>query len=340
MAWFDCTVGGGNNGSTLTVTCYSGFAGLTISCTNGVDTYTETCPSSSPYEVKFKGLADGSWTISTTYNGETYSQIIDIVSTAEFYPTPDGATVTPTDDIQIWLNCANIWDKTYTTVAQVLADTTTLLALVNSSNAVDYMARSTTFASDVCSDATAMGYIGNNDYCAESLLADSTWKNAIINSAYMESVLTVKVPTMTSDTTPSGTCSIYGTPYSGGYEAFRAFDGNNNTSAQARVSNPPYDGYIRYEFTNEVTCYAYRYKMVNPSSSSYSFTYTPQMSTNGGTTWVNIGNSETAYLSPAGSYDSNLKSATVNLKAKNYQIKMYAGSYYAAGAFEVQFYCR
>lgn len=59
---------------------------------------------------------------------------------------PDGRTVTPTDDIQIWLNCANVWDKTYTTLAEVLADTDTLLALINSPNAVDYMVRSTTWA--------------------------------------------------------------------------------------------------------------------------------------------------------------------------------------------------
>ena len=33
---------------------------------------------------------------------------------------PDGSTVTPTDDVQILLNCANIWDKAYTTIADLL----------------------------------------------------------------------------------------------------------------------------------------------------------------------------------------------------------------------------
>lgn len=59
---------------------------------------------------------------------------------------PDGRTVLPTDDIQIWLHCANIWGKTYTTLAEVLADTDTLSALIASENAVDYMVRSTTWA--------------------------------------------------------------------------------------------------------------------------------------------------------------------------------------------------
>ena len=70
MAWFECSIGSGGDGSTLVVTCFSGFAGLTISCTNGVDTYTETCPSSSPYEVSFSGLSDGTW---ICYHDDTLS---------------------------------------------------------------------------------------------------------------------------------------------------------------------------------------------------------------------------------------------------------------------------
>jgi hypothetical protein len=59
---------------------------------------------------------------------------------------PDGRTITPTDDIQIWLHCANIWNKAYTTLAEVLADTTTLAKLIASNNAIDYLVRSTTWA--------------------------------------------------------------------------------------------------------------------------------------------------------------------------------------------------
>lgn len=60
---------------------------------------------------------------------------------------PDGRTVTPTDDVQILLNCANIWDKAYTTLTALFADTSTLQAVINSNNAIDYLVRSTTFAS-------------------------------------------------------------------------------------------------------------------------------------------------------------------------------------------------
>ena len=310
---------------------------------------------------------------------------------------PDGRTVLPTDDIQIWLHCANIWNKTYTTLAEVLADTDTLLALINSPNAVDYMVRSTTWAvstsvpvmtsnttpSGVCSsssiyntgfeaykafdgddttraafsgndtdryiqydfgtsvvvdhvgikplmttgstvktfkvsssvdgvtfadiatlthdntdnystydihrtvsrcfrvniidnyataptyynvctlqfystsvtdNATAMSYIGLNNYCANTLLADSTWCNAICNSEYFESVLNVKVPKMTSNTTPSGVCSA-DLSYEG--QPYYAFDGNDNTrwyGYGSAVSGWMYHG-VQYDFGYPVKVY-------------------------------------------------------------------------------------
>lgn len=305
---------------------------------------------------------------------------------------PDGRTVEPTDDIQIWLHCANIWDKSYTTLAEVLADTDTLLALISSNNAVDYMVRSTTWAvatafvpnmtgyttpegevlysseypgipawqlfdgdnstrwvsyaatdyagykftskkivsslwyyqvasnatelgrlpknftlqgsndgstwtdiqsyvglqqqnnkfsttntteyqyyrinitsnygqsviqinelqfysASVTDNATAMTYIGQNNYAANTLLADATWCNAICNSEYFESVLNVKVPVMTSATTPEGvvTCSYEQT--SPARYAWYAFDGEiNNWTTGSYTTNQ----WIQYQFTSSV----------------------------------------------------------------------------------------
>lgn len=155
---------------------------------------------------------------------------------------PDGKTVTPTDDISIWLACGGR-SETYTTLSQVLADSTCLSALINDNNAVDYLVRSTTWASDVCGDSSAMSYIGLNNYASNTLLADSTWRNAICNSTYFESVLNVKVPVMTSNTTPSGEC--FGDSKYGTFDYFQAFDGNSDTRWIANVSkgNACYIGY-------------------------------------------------------------------------------------------------
>jgi hypothetical protein len=302
---------------------------------------------------------------------------------------PDGRTVLPTDDVQIWLHCADIWNKAYTTLAEVLADTTTLAALIASNNAVDYMVRSTTWAiaqalvptmtsdttpsgeclardyenagtgiykafdnnlvdshwyskwqvnpagnyigyhftesvvvnraiydttdltstaycphnvkvqgsndnsawTDLASDswtqaygrhvvelsnttayeyyrfyivdgysskqvgatevqfysasipnnATAMSYIGLNNYCANTLLADSTWCEAICNSEYFESVLNVKVPAMTSNTTPSGVGVCVSTNDSP--SAYKAFDGDDSTNYSLYIADFTYCGF-------------------------------------------------------------------------------------------------
>jgi hypothetical protein len=165
---------------------------------------------------------------------------------------PTGSSITPANDIQIWLHCADIWDKTYTTISQVLADASTLLALISSNNAADYMARSTNWASSVCANQTAMGYIGNNDYCANKLLADSTWRTSICNSTYFESVLNVKVPTMTSNTAPSGIAS--NSSAESGYEAYKAFDGNDSTSF-ASYSSSIVNEWLAYDFQSSKKIY-------------------------------------------------------------------------------------
>ena len=161
---------------------------------------------------------------------------------------PDGSTATPTDVVQTWLACAGINDKAYTTVAQVLGDSTTLLALISDNNAVDYMVRSTSWANSVCANATAMTDIGANNYCANTLLSNATWASAIANSTYFESVLNVKVPTMTSDTTPSGIASS--NDEASANKAYMAFDENTSTSAgfnalgSSLVGNKPYQSFV------------------------------------------------------------------------------------------------
>lgn len=256
MAYFECIVGNGGSGGggvLLTVTCNSVFAGSTITCTDGTSTFTATCPSSSPYTVEFELNSAGIWSITGVYSGDTFTAYVDIPSAVALDPVPDGATVTPTDDIQIWLNCANIWDKAYTTIAQVLNDSTTLTALIASNNAADYMARSTTWASSVVANSSAMTKIGANNYCADALLANSTWSTAICNSTYYESVLNVKVPTMTSATTPSGEVSGTG-GYTSSFPLYYAFDNNDSTYTRTAsdVQSGTKTNFIIYKFDNPV----------------------------------------------------------------------------------------
>lgn len=72
MAYFECTIGGGTN-ATITVTYDAVLYDKTITCSNGIDTYTQTTTSSGVTE--FEVDAEGSWTI--TCDG--ISKTVDVV---------------------------------------------------------------------------------------------------------------------------------------------------------------------------------------------------------------------------------------------------------------------
>lgn len=383
---------------------------------------------------------------------------------------PDGRTVLPTDDIQIWLNCADIWDKTYTTLAEVLADTTTLLALINSPNAVDYMVRSTTWAkgasvpamtsdttpSGVCSassvysgypawyafddnfsyywnsansgtsdyiqyefpqkvrvdrfkiiiennsaagfhnltlscgdtesdlvnhgnftleastdlqmfeinadlnakifrltsqaesgkygcvrllnfysigitdNSTAMSYIGLNNYCANTLLADSTWCEAICDSEYFESVLNVKAPKMTSNTTPSGVASA--SSYDSDHYAYKAMDGNDGSYWFCRTS----DSTLGYDFGESKNVYMAVILQSSQDSNTRTYTEKIQSSTDG-VTWNDESTAESI------STGTTAKATKLLFAANNknaYRLNITSSQGRSPAVFTIQFYGR
>ena len=269
--------GGGGFSALIVVT--DALAGVTITATKGGVTKTGTSIGNNQYEISVD--SSGTWTISDGTNTDT----VTVTAQTTYYLTlgvPDGSTVTPTDDIQTLLNCANIWDKSYTTLTELLSDSTSLQAVISSNNAIDYLVRSTTFASDVTADSTAMSYIGLNNYASNTLLGNATWKTAICNSAYFESVLNVKVPVMTSDNTPSGECSS-SSVYSASYPAWKAFDGDDNTFFI--MGSQVIGDYIRYKFARAVKLFYAKYHSNIKKRSS--ITYKIQGSNNA-SDWVDL----------------------------------------------------
>lgn len=247
-------------------------SGATCTCVGGGETLTAT---GSPYT--FNVHSADTYTITATDGTHTQTASVTITTDGQSESVtltfvPEGSTVTPTDDIQTWLHCADIWDKTYTSISQVLADSTTLSALIADSNAVDYMVRSTTWATDVCADSTAMSLIGLDDNCADTLLDDSTWCTAICNSTYFESVLNVKVPTMTSNTTPSGEASA--SSVSGDRQPWKAFDGVlvAYSENQGWHSGGGSNQWIQYKFADNKKVRIYRIKLYNRT---YTNPYSP-----------------------------------------------------------------
>jgi len=117
---------------------------------------------------------------------------------------PEGATVTPVGDVYTWQRCAGIDRPQYTTLAELLADATTLAHVIDNANATDYLVRSKTWI--------------NNE---------------------------TKVPTMTSDTTPSGEC-FGDTVYASGYSYWKVFD--RDESSMWSSQNAAFPHYVGYDF--------------------------------------------------------------------------------------------
>lgn len=271
--------GGGSGGSGSFLLIINAETGETVTATKGGTTLTATEVSTGIYEVEI--TSSGTWTISDGNNTAT----VDVgVYTATLSSIPEGSTVTPTDDVSIWLACGGRTEN-YTTVSEVLADSTCLLALLSDNNANDYLVRSTTWASTITADSSAMTYIGLDNYCANTLLADATWCNAICNSTYFESVLNVKVPTMTSNTTPEGVASA---PVSNA-TAYRAFNGVNATAGSQSFQPITYaPTSVQYQFVSEVTIYKLMiWNQSDGNSGDITKTFKVEVS-NGGNTWNDV----------------------------------------------------
>lgn len=235
---------------TINLTYDNDFRGVSITCAQGGTTITKTAPSAGN-TMSFYPPTTGNWTISGTVGGSPYSTSVTVSSLSTAVPAnletiPDGSTKTPTDDVSIWLACAAITDKAYTTLSQVLGDSETYNALLGDSNACAYMKRSTTWSTDICADQYAMNLLGQYDTACDALLSDSTWASAIANSTYWQSVLQPLVPVMTSNTTPSGTASAS----TGNETAYTAFD--RNTSSYWGSTSPT-NQRVQYASTTQET---------------------------------------------------------------------------------------
>ena len=265
----------------IVLTIASSLIGQTVTITDGTSTRTWLADSTTHSFVCILG----NYTLSTGSYSTSVSVVAYTTYTAQF--TPDGSTITPTDSVQILLNCADIWDKSYTNISQLIADDTSLLTVLTSDNAIDYLVRSTTFASAITADSDAMAMIGSYDYASDTLIADSTWNGAIAVSTYKSSVINASVPHMTSNTTPKGVASASST-YTG-YDAYKAFDGNKTSpnlwasTNGVSAGNTSPEEYIGYEFTDAIKGCLATYSATTPIQS-----WTAKGS-NDGNTWDILG---------------------------------------------------
>lgn len=312
--------------------------GATCSCVGQGESYTAT---SNPQT--FTVHHAGTYTITVSKDGEIKTETVTITTDGQSESItvdliPDGSTVTPTDSVATWLKCAGITDKSYTTLSQVMGDSVTFNALLGDSNANKYMARSTTWANTLCADQYAMSMIGQYDVCCDALLGNSTWASAIANSAYWEYVLNTKVPTMTSNTTPSG--EVFANGQLSTHYPYYVFSSATNSEPYSWVAqgNGTNVGYIGYHFTKPVVVKKVYLENRNEENPRSVKKFKVQGSNNG-TDWSDISEEFTNASSSAGvgAYYSFVNNAEYSY-VRVFVTDVYDTSYYGIG--KLQFYGR
>lgn len=322
---------------TINLTFDNEFRGLTLTCTDSSYTITKTAPSTGNTMV-FYPNESGTWVISSIYSGETYTTTVTVSSlstpvSASLETIPNGSTVTPTDSIQTWLKCAGL-NKNYTTLSEVLNDEETYRLLLEDSNACDYMARSTTWASTLVADADAMTTLGKYDYACNALLGNSTWASAINQSSYANYIIDTSVPTMTGYTTPSGEVSA-SSEYSGtpDYISWGAFNSSRTNGYCPDKSDA--SPWIQYDFGKKVNVTRVDTKGVGSASSTV---YTATLKgSNDGSTFTAINNAiNITFGGTSGTY-----TFANGVGYRYYRLELTSntsGRYYDGYGFKLQFY--
>lgn len=242
--------------ATLTVnTTEDTLFGKTVNATNEVKTVSGTFSDLGSATLQIPWI--GSTTVSSTDGTDTADGPVDITAYMASYSVditfaPVGETVTPVNDITILLKCAGIKDKNYTTMEEVLADDEVMSDITMDENSMKYLARSTGFADDVCANGTFMTFLGQSPYVDSTVLNSDLWSSAICDSTYFESVLKDKVPTMYSNTEPSGKASA-STAKTAPYHAFdKKISTSDRYDSWISDNGVVTNQYIQYEFEKPI----------------------------------------------------------------------------------------
>lgn len=346
MAYFDCIVGGSGKGNTVAVTCAEEFAGLTITLSKTGKTYTKTCPSTAPYVVTFYGVENGTYTVSCTVDGQTYSEtvIVQDISCVLNYGF----------NWKIWVDTASQLDLSdYDTLDEVLADEKALRELFLEHACVDYMA-------SVAASNEDLETVINNDYCAKRInlsdyALDFLYANEVIADlmdeadkyGYGEWALMPQVPTMTSNTAPYGVASASSVYQNASRDqAYKAFDSVVSYSAENSWKPESTDStpWIQYNFVNPIKVNKAKFVIIDYALNQGAIKFTIKGS-NDGTTWsdalgettITISDTSTSWVSHQGEIVCNT-SASYSYLRLIADKKLVTSGNNIAGIASLQFY--
>lgn len=189
--------------------------------------------------------------ITVTYDSDFYGQTITCTRGQKVYSkvaSSSGSVVFVVNEEGDWLIECTIGQDTYSTTASIEFTTSTELVSIPDGSTV-------TPTDDVATWLACAGIQDKSYTTLSEVLADSETFNALLGDsnacAYMarcETWASGLVPTMTSNTTPSGVASA-STAYSGSY-AYMAFD--KTTSTAWSTDNSVTNAWVQYQFTSSV----------------------------------------------------------------------------------------
>ncbi len=152
------------------------------------------------------------------------------------------------DDWQTWVSKAGLNSSSYANLDAVVSSQSTMQTLANSTSAVDYMITCTgTIMGAVTNSVIAMTEIGKSSYAMDKIVVNEHWTKFILMHpnaiAGLDASNPITVPTMTSNTTPSGIATATSSAYLAFDKNFS--DGNNRATGD----------YLTYEFANPLWVY-------------------------------------------------------------------------------------
>lgn len=236
--------------------------------------------------------------------------------------------------VQTLLKAAGV-ARPYTTLDELLADKEALATVIGSHAAIDYLVTVKDWIDEFTSDETAMLFIGGDNYAADTLISDEDWVSGIAASAYVDYVLNAKVPTMSSDTAPSG--KVFYQSQNSSYPAYRAFNNTKNWTTNAGQTPPMYIGYIFEAATTLKYLYCTEWGYSSGGFISNFIVQGSNDTTNGADgTWTDLSDA-TTFPSTGASAPHSLV-INNNTAYKAYRLCSTTATVGSAGS--IQFYCR
>ena len=146
---------------------------------------------------------------------------------------------------------------------------------MSSQSAVDYMFTNSTIMTKVVNSKSAMKELGLNEYATNKLIQNDEWRTAALASsnaiAGLDESNPITIPTMTSNTAPSGTVFASSENSAWSQTALRVFDGNTSGDDYWDPAiGATYDNqYVGYSFTSAMWPYKLNVRVSSGKQNAY-----------------------------------------------------------------------